>query len=124
MVSLCRAEDLPSSSSATFPKLLEISEGGVGGDRTHFSITDEEATVTGKRNETKAEEEFLWSREVCTTPTAKEYRIPEMLTCPPAPKKRRDSSVSRLTSVRLKEYFVPPPNFETIFVLDKVSTVK
>ncbi|XVE73557.1 hypothetical protein DITRI_Ditri11bG0128200 [Diplodiscus trichospermus] len=29
--------------------------------------------------------------EACRTPTAKEHRIPEALTCPPAPRKRKSS---------------------------------
>ncbi|KAF8394761.1 hypothetical protein HHK36_020978 [Tetracentron sinense] len=113
MVSICRTEEksVPTS-SATFSKLLE------GGDQIQrsISVVDGEVTVTV----TVAESE-MWSREKCTTPTAKEFKIPEMLTCPPAPRKRRDSSssFSRLpSSVRVKEYFVPP-NLEAVFALSK-----
>ncbi|KAJ4727943.1 Cyclin-dependent protein kinase inhibitor SMR6 [Melia azedarach] len=30
-------------------------------------------------------------KENCTTPTSKEYRIPDVVTCPPAPRKRKAS---------------------------------
>ncbi|MBA0619560.1 hypothetical protein Godav_028715 [Gossypium davidsonii] len=29
--------------------------------------------------------------EICRTPTSEEHRIPELLSCPPAPKKRKGS---------------------------------
>ncbi|CAK7328118.1 unnamed protein product [Dovyalis caffra] len=44
--------------------------------------------------------------EFSTTPTAKEARIPERLSCPPAPRKRRPSSRCNCSGVR--EFFTPP----------------
>ncbi|XP_058076629.1 cyclin-dependent protein kinase inhibitor SMR4-like [Magnolia sinica] len=54
----------------------------------------------------------MWSDESCRTPTAKESRIPEVLTCPPAPRKRRSDRFTRIPSV--KEYFLPP-NLDAVF---------
>ncbi|KAK7316469.1 hypothetical protein VNO77_35527 [Canavalia gladiata] len=47
-----------------------------------------------------------------TTPTAKEARIPEKLSCPPAPRKRRPSRCNNVGVVR--EFFTPP-DLETVF---------
>lgn len=41
-----------------------------------------------EKNETE-EDRICSSKSGCCTPKAKRYRIPEVLTCPPAPKKRR-----------------------------------
>ncbi|RAL40926.1 hypothetical protein DM860_008624 [Cuscuta australis] len=51
--------------------------------------------------------------ERSTTPTARGSRIPERLPCPPAPRKRRPSSVCRYNGV--KEFF-DPPELESVFV--------
>uniref|UniRef100_A0A5B7C3M3 Putative cyclin-dependent protein kinase inhibitor SMR3 n=1 Tax=Davidia involucrata TaxID=16924 RepID=A0A5B7C3M3_DAVIN len=48
-----------------------------------------------------------------TTPTAKESRIPERLSCPPAPRKRRPSSTCHYNGVR--EFFTPP-DLESVFM--------
>ncbi|KAL8527514.1 hypothetical protein ACS0TY_005382 [Phlomoides rotata] len=37
----------------------------------------------------KNEEEEEWVQSDCSTPKAERYRIPEIKTCPPAPKKKR-----------------------------------
>lgn len=62
-----------------------------------------------KENE-DCEEESLSSS---TTPTAKETRIPEKLTCPPAPRKLRPTS--RCNCYGTGEFFIPP-DLETIFI--------
>ncbi|KAI3716531.1 hypothetical protein L1987_67470 [Smallanthus sonchifolius] len=49
----------------------------------------------------------------CTTPKAQKYRIPEVLTCPPAPKKRR--IVSTCTLRRTPISFFDPPDIELFF---------
>ncbi|KAB1209122.1 hypothetical protein CJ030_MR6G015552 [Morella rubra] len=49
-----------------------------------------------------------------TTPTRKETRIPEILPCPPAPRKRRPSSRCHFDGPR--EFF-PVPDLETVFKL-------
>ncbi|KAH7532462.1 cyclin-dependent protein kinase inhibitor SMR6 [Ziziphus jujuba] len=63
----------------------------------------------------RKESEDDGDEEPCsTTPTAKEARIPEILTCPPAPRKRRTSSrCSNFNGVR--EFFTPP-DLETVFI--------
>ncbi|KAK9271746.1 hypothetical protein L1049_002109 [Liquidambar formosana] len=51
--------------------------------------------------------------EACsTTPTAKEARIPEKSSCPPAPRKRRPS---RCHYNGVREFFTPP-DLETVFI--------
>ncbi|KAI4350647.1 hypothetical protein L6164_005082 [Bauhinia variegata] len=53
--------------------------------------------------------------EACsTTPTAKECRIPEKLTCPPAPRKRRIIKRHNNINGAVKEFFTPP-DLETVF---------
>ncbi|KAI3823237.1 hypothetical protein L1987_04670 [Smallanthus sonchifolius] len=49
----------------------------------------------------------------CTTPKAQKYRIPVVLTCPPAPKKRR--LVSSCTLRRTPISFFDPPDIELFF---------
>ncbi|KAK2661687.1 hypothetical protein Ddye_000261 [Dipteronia dyeriana] len=66
----------------------------------------------GKENEEKEEEE---EEEACsTTPTAREARLPEKLSCPPAPRKRRPPTRCNFTGVR--EFFTPP-DLESVFKL-------
>ncbi|GLJ19696.1 hypothetical protein SUGI_0356890 [Cryptomeria japonica] len=55
--------------------------------------------------------------EICTTPKAKEYKIPEHLPCPPAPRKRRVSS--RFHSVPLTGFFIPP-DLDSMFSMHKI----
>ncbi|XWS40698.1 hypothetical protein CRYUN_Cryun17cG0017800 [Craigia yunnanensis] len=51
--------------------------------------------------------------EACsTTPTSIEARIPDKLTCPPAPRKHRPSLRHHYNGVR--EFFTPP-DLETVF---------
>ncbi|KAG2317497.1 hypothetical protein Bca4012_068387 [Brassica carinata] len=50
----------------------------------------------------------------CCTPKAHKYRIPEMLTCPPAPKKQR---VPQNCVLRRRQIvFFAPPDIELFFV--------
>ncbi|CAL0317295.1 unnamed protein product [Lupinus luteus] len=66
----------------------------------------------GKENDEEDE-------EGCTTPTAKEARIPEKLKCPMAPKKKRPTKRNHVNGVR--EFF-NAPDLETVFkchVVDK-----
>lgn len=51
--------------------------------------------------------------ECSTTPTGEEARIPERLTCPPAPRKRKASLKCNYSGVR--EFFTPP-DLETVFI--------
>ncbi|KAF5739602.1 hypothetical protein HS088_TW12G00811 [Tripterygium wilfordii] len=60
----------------------------------------------------KETEEGDNNEEACsTTPTAKETRIPEKLSCPPAPRKRRPASICNFGA---KDFFTPP-DLETVF---------
>ncbi|KAL8245501.1 hypothetical protein R6Q59_011759 [Mikania micrantha] len=49
----------------------------------------------------------------CTTPKAQKYQIPEIGTCPPAPKKRRIVSCCMLRSRPIS--FFDPPDIELFF---------
>ncbi|GJZ63441.1 cyclin-dependent protein kinase inhibitor SMR13-like protein, partial [Tanacetum coccineum] len=49
----------------------------------------------------------------CTTPKAQKYQIPEILTCPPAPKKRR--ILTSCTLRRTPISFFDPPDIELFF---------
>ncbi|XP_009144906.1 cyclin-dependent protein kinase inhibitor SMR9-like [Brassica rapa] len=51
----------------------------------------------------------------CCTPKSTKSRIPEMLTCPPAPKKQRVAQNSALR--RRQITFFAPPEIELLFVL-------
>ncbi|KAL8545780.1 hypothetical protein ACS0TY_005777 [Phlomoides rotata] len=48
-----------------------------------------------------------------TTPTARESRIPEIMTCPPAPRKRRPAPTCQIP----RDFFVVPPDWESLFIL-------
>ncbi|CAA0820172.1 Unknown protein [Striga hermonthica] len=48
-----------------------------------------------------------------TTPTARESKLPEIFSCPPAPRKRRPSSNCSFRGVR--EFF-NPPDLESVFM--------
>ncbi|WZZ64297.1 hypothetical protein YC2023_075667 [Brassica napus] len=50
----------------------------------------------------------------CCTPISKKSRIPEMLTCPPAPKKQRVAQ--NFASRRRQISFFAPPDVELFFV--------
>lgn len=50
----------------------------------------------------------------CSTPKAKKFRIPKILTCPPAPKKRRPAA-SNCSLRRNPISFFAPPDLELFF---------
>ncbi|KAM2334057.1 hypothetical protein ACFXTH_011653 [Malus domestica] len=53
--------------------------------------------------------------ECSTTPTAEESRIPAILTCPPAPRKRKAGAASKCKFNGVREFFTPP-DLETVFI--------
>ncbi|KAK4417805.1 Cyclin-dependent protein kinase inhibitor SMR6 [Sesamum alatum] len=60
------------------------------------------------------EDECSENEDECTkTPTARESKIPEKLSCPPAPRKRRPTSTCHFNGVR--EFF-NPPDLESVFI--------
>ncbi|KAJ0113358.1 hypothetical protein Patl1_00761 [Pistacia atlantica] len=67
--------------------------------------------------------------ETCTTPTTKEHRIPEVVTCPPAPGKRNASFLSiknvskKKKSKKVDKLFVSS-EFESMLGLHQVSCKK
>ncbi|GMN42572.1 hypothetical protein TIFTF001_011786 [Ficus carica] len=56
-----------------------------------------------------------------TTPTEKEARIPERLSCPPAPRKRRPASRCNRNSFNGVREFFTPPDLETVFIRRQVE---
>lgn len=61
----------------------------------------------------------------CSTPKAKRFQIPEILMCPPAPKKKR-KVVSNCLSQRTPIAFFAPPDLELFlfFALRDIETVR
>lgn len=53
------------------------------------------------------------STSSCSTPKAQRYRIPEIITCPPAPKKQR--VISNCSLQRRPIAFFAPPDLELFF---------
>ncbi|KAJ0054228.1 hypothetical protein Pint_00744 [Pistacia integerrima] len=81
----------------------------------HEDKTSGLSTPLGKVLVDKFEEEVNLTvseeAETCTTPTAKEHRIPDVVTCPPAPRKRKASflsikNVSNKKSKKVDKLFV------------------
>ncbi|XVE85138.1 hypothetical protein DITRI_Ditri17bG0068000 [Diplodiscus trichospermus] len=61
----------------------------------------------------KESDDDLGDESCSTTPTGEEARISTILTCPPAPRKRKPSLKCNYGSVR--EFFTPP-DLETVFI--------
>lgn len=57
------------------------------------------------------------SENICSTPKAERFRIPEVGTCPPAPKKRRvrAAAAAALSFRRTPLAFFAPPDLELFF---------
>ena len=72
-----------------------------------------------KSNEDGNEEDICSSG--CSTPKAKRFKIPEILTCPPAPKKRK--VMPKCSSNRTPIAFFASPDIELFFftALENVS---
>ncbi|CAL5190812.1 unnamed protein product [Lathyrus oleraceus] len=49
------------------------------------------------------------SNSICSTPKGQKFRIPEISTCPPAPKKQRQRELSNFS---LRRTFFAPPDLE------------
>lgn len=65
----------------------------------------------------QSSDEDGWGSEDCSTPRAKEFRIPDMLFCPPAPMKRKASL--RFRAVPRGGYFIVP-DLEAFLPLEKI----
>ncbi|XP_010435893.1 PREDICTED: cyclin-dependent protein kinase inhibitor SMR3-like [Camelina sativa] len=102
-------------------------DGGLESDRKKWVIAGISIRATLKPVKTKQlrappeieaeveEDCYKEEEEEClTTPTAKEAKIPEILKCPPAPRKRRPVSKCRSNAVR--EFFTPPSDLEAVFI--------
>ncbi|KAL1547444.1 cyclin-dependent protein kinase inhibitor SMR9 [Salvia divinorum] len=63
----------------------------------------------------EGEEEILDSgSSICSTPKGERFRIPEITSCPPAPKKRRICAAVSC-SLRRKPAFFAPPDIDLFF---------
>ncbi|OIV92330.1 hypothetical protein TanjilG_10540 [Lupinus angustifolius] len=67
--------------------------------------TSSDSKELGIKNVEEDNEEGVCSSG-CVTPKAKRFRIPEVLTCPPAPKKRR--VISKYSAKRSRKFFASP----------------
>lgn len=71
----------------------------------------------------KRSNDEIENNNICSTPKAERFRIPEIKTCPPAPKKRRISSSSSSSSSschslrRNPVTFFAPPDLDLFFFL-------
>ncbi|KAL0390812.1 UNVERIFIED_CONTAM: Cyclin-dependent protein kinase inhibitor SMR9 [Sesamum calycinum] len=63
----------------------------------------------------------MCSSSGCSTPKAERFRIPEIKTCPPAPKKRR--MVTSCSSSRTSISFFAPPDIELFFNFALCSSI-
>lgn len=75
-------------------------------------------------DDTKKDIIFSSSSSGCSTPKAKRFRIPKVLTCPPAPKKRRVTPPSACSSInRSPISLFSSPDIELFFfsALNNVS---
>ncbi|XVF22215.1 hypothetical protein REPUB_Repub12eG0154500 [Reevesia pubescens] len=103
MVTICTEEDMQQILSDKIAKLK-------------VNVEDMECN-----NEQLADDPVADHNETCRTPTGKEHRIPEPLTCPPAPRiKKRKGSFSADNNEPKK--IVNEKEIETIFFPDQDST--
>ncbi|EOX95481.1 Uncharacterized protein TCM_004963 [Theobroma cacao] len=76
-------------------------------------------TVNVEEGECNSEAAPVADSESCRTPTSKEHRIPESLTCPPAPRKRKGSFPADKNEPKK---IVDDEEIETIFSPDQLSS--
>ncbi|CAB4275305.1 hypothetical protein PRUPE_3G291500 [Prunus persica] len=81
----------------------------IAGISVRTSLKPINTKLRAKESEAGEEEEAS-----STTPTAKEARIPEIFSCPPAPRKSRPPSRCNFNGVR--EFFTPP-DLDSVFKL-------
>jgi len=89
------------------------------------TVENKELGVNNKKvDDTKKDIIFSSSSSGCSTPKAKRFRIPKVLTCPPAPKKRRVTPPSACSSInRSPISLFSSPDIELFFfsALNNVS---
>ncbi|EEF47147.1 hypothetical protein RCOM_1342750 [Ricinus communis] len=76
-----------------------------GGENGNLTPVEEEKSNTEKTTTAVSD---------CTTPTAKEYKIPDVMTCPPAPRKRKVSLSVKRNRVRVVKQFFTSPELEVM----------
>ncbi|KAI4300767.1 hypothetical protein L6164_034105 [Bauhinia variegata] len=84
-----------------------------GGCAASTSSTQELCNVKNGQQDNEEEEDICSKGNDCATPKAKRFRIPEVLTCPPAPKKRR--VMPNCLSNRSPIAFFASPDIELFF---------
>ncbi|MED6123163.1 hypothetical protein PIB30_046658 [Stylosanthes scabra] len=82
------------------------------------TTTTTTTTIDKDQKEEEEEEEEEAEEECATTPTSVESRIPKILACPPAPKKKRKpcSKCNNFRGVAVIKEFFNPPDLETVFI--------
>ncbi|CAA3030453.1 Hypothetical predicted protein [Olea europaea subsp. europaea] len=66
-------------------------QGGKESEGNIWLVAGTSVRVPLKLTSTKPKEGYEDYEECCTTPAAREFKMPEMFTCPAAPRKRRPS---------------------------------
>lgn len=85
------------------------------GKRTKLSKDQVKAVEKEEEEEAMATEVEV-TKYVCSTPKGREYRIPKLETCPPAPTKRRLVGSIDGCSLRRSEGFFDHPDIEMFFM--------
>jgi len=75
------------ASSRTLIKCKKVEERKKSMARSYATPTSSSSSYSGTK-EIKGEDDH-YEEDICSTPKGKRFRIPEVSTCPPAPKKRR-----------------------------------
>ncbi|BAT96382.1 hypothetical protein LR48_Vigan02g037300 [Vigna angularis] len=78
---------------------------------TLSTTTSSYSSSSSGTKEVKGEDDHN-EEDICSTPKGKRFRIPEVSTCPPAPKKRR---VSTCSSKKSPIAFFSSPDMENFF---------
>ncbi|QCE05257.1 hypothetical protein DEO72_LG9g260 [Vigna unguiculata] len=82
--------------------------------------TSSSSSFSSGTKEVKGEDDDQNEEDICSTPKGKRFRIPEVSTCPPAPKKRRVLPIT--CSSKKSIAFFSSPDME-IFFFSPVKTV-
>ncbi|KAK7336575.1 hypothetical protein VNO77_17120 [Canavalia gladiata] len=110
-----QAPEMASASTRTRMKRQKLEETKQQKPMTRtceFATSSSNQEQQGVKNFEEDNEEYVCSSG-CATPKGKRFRIPEVLTCPPAPKKRR--VMPNCSSNRSPIAFFTSPDIELFF---------
>lgn len=93
--------------------------------RTNISCTHEQQKNDFLQDivEVTAENQLLpeGDRNDCETPKSEEHKIPNVLECPPAPRKPRQKPRMNMTSSPPQGFFFSPPDLDSAFTVYRKS---